>query len=254
MPSASDHLLAAAAALAAGGVNALAGGGTLITFPALVATGISAKVANVTNTVALCPGYFGGTWAQRGDLGAQRHRIPRFAAAGGLGGIAGSALLLATSEAVFKKLVPFLILGAVALMIFQDRLKPKKTTAAAEATPPGPGELVAVFFVAMYGGYFGAGLGIMTIALVGILIDDSFTRLNALKQGLSFVVNVCAAAFLSFSGHVQWSLAGVMAGAALAGGVLGGKLAGRLPPKKLRLVVIAFGLIMGVTYLYRAYL
>lgn len=251
--TAGDHLLAAAAALVAGGVNALAGGGTLITFPALVATGIGAKAANITNTVALCPGYFGGTFAQRKDLEAQRHRLVPFAAAGAAGGLTGSALLLATSEALFKQIVPFLILGAVALMALQDRLRPNRVAAAAAPVRPGARELAAVYAVTIYGGYFGAGLGIMTLAVLGLLIDDTITRLNALKQGLSFVVNLFAAAFLAFSGRVEWSLAAVMAVAALAGGFAGGKLAGRLAPKRLRLFVIAFGTAIGIVYLVRAF-
>ena len=250
--SAADHALAAIAALAAGGVNALAGGGTLITFPALVATGIGSKAANITNTVALCPGYFGGTYAQRRDLEAQRHRMPAFAVTGALGGLTGGSLLLATSEAVFKQIVPFLILGAVALMAVQDRLKPKNRTVATTTARPGPKELAAVYLVTIYGGYFGVGLGIMTLAVLGLLIDDSFTRLNALKQGLSFVVNLCAAIFLSFSGKVEWSLAAVMAVFALVGGNIGGRLAGKLPPKRLRLVVISFGTIIGLIYLVRS--
>jgi uncharacterized membrane protein YfcA len=252
-PSVADHLLVGVAALAAGGVNALAGGGTLISFPALVATGVSTKAANITNTVALCPGYFGGTYAQRKDLAAQRHRLPLFAVAAGLGGLTGSVLLLATSEAVFEKIVPFLILGAVALLFFQDKLKPKASASAHEIRRPGPSELVPVYLVSIYGGYFGAGLGIMTLAVLGVLIDDLFTRINALKQAVSFVVNICAAIFLCFSGKVEWSLAAVMAVAALAGGSAGGHLAGRLPPKKLRLLVIVFGLVVGVIYLVRAF-
>ena len=111
-----------------------------------------------------------------------------------------------------------------------------------------------IYAVSIYGGYFGAGLGIMTLAVLGVLIDDLFTRVNALKQAVSFVVNTCAAIFLSFSGKVQWSLAAVMAVTALIGGTLGGHLAGRLPPKKLRFVVIVFGFAVAVIYLYRAFL
>jgi uncharacterized membrane protein YfcA len=248
-----DHLLVGVAALAGGGVNALAGGGTLITFPALVATGVSTKAANITNTVALCPGYFGGTYAQRRDLTAQRHRLPLFSVAAGLGGLTGSLLLLATSEAVFKKIIPFLILGAVTLLFFQDKLKPTASATAHEAHRPGAREIVPVYLVSIYGGYFGAGLGIMTLAVLGVLIDDLFTRVNALKQAVSFVVNICAAIFLCFSGKVQWSLAAVMAVAALVGGSAGGHLAGRLPPKKLRSLVIVFGFVVGVIYLVRAF-
>jgi uncharacterized membrane protein YfcA len=234
-------------------VNALAGGGTLITFPALVATGIGSKAANITNTVALCPGYFGGTYAQRRDLGAQRVRLAPFAVAGALGGLTGSLLLVASSEALFKQIVPFLILGAVALMAFQERLRPRRAVVSDEPMRrPGPREVVAVYLVTIYGGYFGAGLGIMVLAVLGLLFDDSLTRLNALKQGLSFVVNLFAAGFLAFSGKVQWSLAAVMAVTSLVGGTLGGKLAGTLPPRRLRFVVIAFGGVVGVVYLVRS--
>jgi uncharacterized membrane protein YfcA len=163
-------------------------------------------------------------------------------------------LLLATSDAVFKRLVPFLILGAVTLLCFQDKLRPKSASTAHEARRPGPRELVPIYAVSIYGGYFGAGLGIMTLAVLGVLIDDLFNRINALKQAVSFVVNTCAAIFLCFSGKVQWSLAAVMAVAALLGGTLGGHLAGRLPPKKLRGVVIVFGFTVAVIYLYRAFL
>ena len=194
------------------GVQRASGGGTLITFPALVATGMSVKAANITNTVALCPGYFGGTYAQRKDLEAQRHRRPLFAVAAGLGGLTGSLLLLATSDAVFKKIIPFLILGAVTLLLFQDKLRPKSAADAHEARRPGPRELVPIYAVAIYGGYFGAGLGIMTLAVLGVLIDDLFTRINALKQAVSFVVNTCAASSF-FSGKVngRWEVMAVAA-------------------------------------------
>jgi uncharacterized membrane protein YfcA len=154
---------------------------------------------------------------------------------------------------VFKKIVPFLVLAAVALLFFQDKLKPKASATAPDIAPPGPRELVPVYLVSIYGGYFGAGLGIMTLAVLGVLIDDLFTRINALKQAVSFVVNVCAAVFLCFSGEVEWSLAAVMAVAALVGGSAGGHLAGRLPPKKLRSFVIVFGLVVSVIYFVRAF-
>jgi uncharacterized protein len=162
-------------------------------------------------------------------------------------------LLLATSDAVFKKIVPFLILAAVTLLCFQDKLKPKAAATAHVAQRPGVRELIPIYAVSIYGGYFGAGLGIMTLAVLGMLIDDLFTRINALKQAVSFVVNTCAAIFLCFSGKVQWSLAAVMAVAALIGGSAGGHLAGRLPPKKLRAVVIVFGFVVAVIYLVRAF-
>jgi uncharacterized membrane protein YfcA len=141
----------------------------------------------------------------------------------------------------------------VALLCFQDRLKPKASATAHDVRRPGAAELVPIYAVSIYGGYFGAGLGIMTLAVLGLLIDDLLTRINALKQAVSFVVNTCAAIFLCFSGKVLWSLAAVMAVAALVGGSAGGHLAGRLPPKKLRFVVIVFGFVVAVIYLVRAF-
>lgn len=247
-----DHLLAALAASGAGAVNAIAGGGTLISFPALVALGAGRVEANVTNTVALCPGYFGGAAAQRGELVGERGRLARLSVAAGLGGLTGSILLLATGEAAFRRLVPWLILLACALLGGQQWIRRvlRIGTTAHETRSPLVA-LGATYLVAIYGGYFGAGLGIMMLAVLGLLFGDPLPRLNALKQVLALVINVVAAAFFSFSGEVLWTLAAVMAPASLAGGVLGGKLVGHIKPTVLRTVVVTYGTVLALWYLVR---
>ncbi|HEV8296419.1 MAG TPA: sulfite exporter TauE/SafE family protein [Acidimicrobiales bacterium] len=251
--SVSDHVLVGLAAAGAGIVNAVAGGGTLITFPTLVALGVPSVRSNVTNTVALCPGYFGGTYAQRGDLVGQNRRLRSLALAAAVGGLVGSILLVITSEKVFKNVVPYLLLVACALLAFQDRIRrmlPERPPHPDAVDPPVPPLLVvAVGLSAVYGGYFGAGLGIITLATLGILLDERISRLNAIKQAISFVTNVVAALFFVFSGKVVWSLALVMAPASLLGGSLGGRLASHLDARVLRGVVVTIGVIVAVKYL-----
>lgn len=249
-----DLLLVGLAALAGGAVNAIAGGGTLITFPTLVAVGVPVVSANVTNTVALTPGYLGGTLGQRRDLDGQGRRLRLLVPVAILGGLAGGALLLATGEELFRELVPFLILGASALLWFQDRIRDRVVRRLAERAGGDPNHgwvVVPAFAASLYGGYFGAGLGVILLAVLGLVIDDTLTRINALKQGLSFCVNVTAAVFFLFSGKVVWSAALVMAIGAVIGGSIGGRMAGRMPPALLRRIVVAIGVVVGIVYLVR---
>jgi uncharacterized membrane protein YfcA len=250
--SAVDLVLAAAAAFGAGVVNALAGGGTLITFPTLVALGVPAVSSNITNTVALCPGYFGGTYAQRGDLAEQRPRLVPIGVVSGAGGLLGSILLVASSEDLFRTLVPFLLLGACALLAFQDRIRgalpPRPDTAGEPMAPPSRFVLGGVFVIAVYGGYFGAGMGIVALAALGIALPDNMVRINALKQYIAFITNVVAASFFIGSGKVVWSLAAVMAPASLLGGNSGGRLVRKLNPRVLRAVVVTLGVVVAVRF------
>ncbi len=249
-----DHVLVALAAVVGGAVNAMAGGGTLITFPALVAVGVPAVAANVTNTVALSPGYLGGTYAQRDDLAGQGSRVRLLAPVAVLGGLVGGALLLATGEELFRDLVPFLILGASALLAIQERVRAlvvRRSAERAGADPSGIWVGLPAFAASVYGGYFGAGLGVILLAVLGLVLEETLTRVNALKQALSFLVNVTAAFFFAFSGRVVWSAALVMAVGAIAGGSLGGRLAGRMRAASLRVVVVAIGLVVGIVYLVR---
>jgi len=250
--SALDLALAGLAAVAAGIVNALAGGGTLITFPTLTALGLPAVAANVTNTIALAPGHLGATLAQKRDLAGQRARVRRLVPAALLGGLVGGLLLLLTTERVFRHLVPWLILLASALLAVQERVRAwlLRRLGAHHASHEALAVL-PVFAASIYGGYFGAGLSVIVLAALGLLVDDSLTRLNATKQAIGFTANGAAAVLFLFSGQVHWVAALVMAVAAVAGGAAGGRLAGRVRPATLRLVVVTVGVVVGVVYLVR---
>lgn len=251
-----QYAIAGLAAIAAGIINALAGGGTLITFPVLIALGLPAITANVTNTVALCPGYLGGTLAQRDDLANQMHRLWFVVPAGIIGGLIGGILLVITSEKLFTILVPFLILFASTLLAMQNKVRnliiqhQNRDTAHNSVLS----SALPFFFIlpaAIYGGYFGAGLSVILLAVLSIMINDSITRLNALKQVIALVTNVSAAIFFIFSGQVDWLVALIMAVGALAGGVIGGKLASKVKPAALRLIVVVIGFSIGIIYLIK---
>ncbi|MCI0551726.1 MAG: sulfite exporter TauE/SafE family protein [Anaerolineae bacterium] len=253
MLSSLDFLLAALAAVAAGAVNALAGGGTLITFPMLTFLGIPAVTANVTNTVALCPGYFGGTLAQWNDLQRQKNRLWLIVPASIVGGVLGGFLLLQTGEKLFRDLVPYLILLASGLLAIQDPVRAWLLRRVEEGHDASLEKLswLPVGMASIYGGYFGAGLSVIVLSALGLTLEDSLTRLNALKQAVAFSVNIAAAVFFLFSGQVIWSAALVMAVGALIGGVLGGKLASRIKPSTLRWTVVVIGLVIAIIYFVR---
>ena len=248
-----NYLLVALAALAAGLVNALAGGGTLITFPMLTAVGLPAIAANVTSTVALCPGYFGATLAQSKDLKGQTHRLWFVVPAGVIGGLIGGMLLLYSGERVFRALVPFLILLASGLLAVQDPVRAWLTRHAKQdsAGSHDGWVMLPVGLAAVYGGYFGAGVSVIILATLGLVLEDTLTRLNSLKQAVAFSTNIAAAIFFVFSGRVVWPMAVVMAVGALLGGALGGRLAGRIKPATLRWMVVGIGVVVAVIYLVR---
>lgn len=246
-----QFLLAGLAAMAGGAVNALAGGGTLITFPLLTFIGIPAVAANVTNTVALCPGYLGATLAQRKDLLSQKRRLWFFIPAAIAGGVLGGILLVNSGEKLFRSLVPFLILLAALLLAVADPLRNwvmRRVGGSPESVQMDTWAVVPVGLAAVYGGYFGAGLSVIVLAVLGLMLNDSLTRLNALKQAISFSVNTAAAIFFLFSGQVVWPVALVMMVFALLGGTLGGKLAGKIKPNTLRRVVVVIGVIVAIIY------
>jgi uncharacterized membrane protein YfcA len=246
--------MVAFAGVAGGLVNALAGGGTLITFPILMAVGIPAVAANVTNTVALSPGYLGATFGQAKDLQGQKRRLWLLFPASVAGGLAGGALLLVSGERLFSSLIPYLILLASGLLAVADPLRAwllkrsgrERSSASLETWAALPVGLAAI-----YGGYFGAGLSVIVLAVLGLVLDDSLTRLNALKQFVAFSVNIAAAIFFVFSGQVVWLAALVMAVGALLGGSLGGRLASRVKPQVLRRVVVIVGVGVAILYFLR---
>jgi hypothetical protein len=245
-----DYLFISIAALLAGAVNALAGGGTLITFPVLTFLGVPAVSASITNTVALSPGYLGGTLAQINDLRDQKNRLWMLIPASIIGGVIGGFLLLQTGEKLFNELIPYLILLASILLAIQDLarawlLKKSHTTNLEKIA------WLPVGLASIYGGYFGAGLSVIILSALGLTIEDSLTRLNALKQAVAFAVNIAAAIFFLFSGQVLWTVALVMAIGALIGGNVGGRLAGKIKSSTLRWMVVMIGVIVSMIYFVR---
>lgn len=249
-----DFVLVLLAAIAAGAVNALAGGGTLLTFPMLTAVGLPAVSANVTNTIALVPGYFGATMAQLKDLKGQEKRLWMCVPVAVIGGFFGGWLLLNTGEKIFRQIVPFLILFASLLLAVQEPVKRWLARREKQRTGKPSSQLwvlLPVALAAIYGGYFGAGVSVIFLAVLALVFDDNLTRINALKQSLSFSSNIAATSLFLFSQNVNWPVAAVMAVGALMGGVLGGKLAGRIKPATLRMVVVVIGVIVSIIYLVR---
>jgi uncharacterized protein len=249
-----ELVVAGVAAILGGAVNALAGGGTLITFPVLLAVGIPAVAANVTNTVALCPGYLGGALAQFKDLSGEQHTLYVFGITSALGGVAGGALLLSTGEETFRVLVPYLILLAAGLLAIEGpvhRWHERRVGKGGDQHVNDVWKGFPIFLASIYGGYFGAGLSVIVLAVLALLSNDSLTRLNALKQVIALCVNVAAAVLFLFSGKVVWSAAVVMAIGALIGGGIGGSAADRVRPSVLRGIVVLFGVAVSIAYFIR---
>ncbi|MDP9396577.1 MAG: sulfite exporter TauE/SafE family protein [Actinomycetota bacterium] len=239
-------LLIAAAGFAAGAVNAVAGGGSLISFPALLAVGYPSVTANVTNTVALFPGYAGSVAGARQELDGQRLRVRALGVTSVVGGVAGAAVLLTTPGEVFQEIVPFLILLACLLLAVQPWL------AALVRRLPGADKEhrsallhFAALFAAAYGAYFGAGLGVMLLALLGIFLGDQLKRINALKNVLSLVINAVALVAFAAFGPVEWPAVAVVALSSLLGGYLGARLARRIGARVLRTLVVVYGLVVA---------
>jgi uncharacterized membrane protein YfcA len=238
------------AAFLAGAVNAVAGGGTLITFPSLYAF-YPAKVANMTSTVAIWPGTVGGSLAYRKEIGERSTRLKLLAVPSIAGGLAGAVLLRVSSDAVFSWVVPFLIIFAALILASNARLSKLAARAgiAAEHEAHIPvGMFITMFFIGIYGGYFGAGVGILMLAGISILAPDDLQHSNAVKGVLGMLINFTAVVVFAVSGQVEWVPAGVMAVCSIGGGYGGVSIARRLNANLLRGIIVAWGLFMG-TYL-----
>ncbi|MFI6926245.1 sulfite exporter TauE/SafE family protein [Nonomuraea spiralis] len=235
-----DLAFLAGAGLLAGVVNALAGGGTLISFPALMAFGYPSITASVTNAVALWPGYLGGVLGYRAELRGQRRRVVTLSAATTAGAAAGSALLLLTPGRLFDSLVPWLVTFASLALLAQPWLRSRFGGAAGQA----PSRLVyaGVFLGGCYGAYFNGGMGVLLLAVLGMFLHDDLHRVNAVRAALSLVISTVAVVAFALFGPVEWQAVAVVAPASLAGGFLGTRVARLMPPNVLRGVVVAFGL------------
>ncbi len=244
--SASDVVALVAAGLGAGTVNGVAGGGTLVSFPALLAVGVPAIQANVTSTVGIWPGYLGGVAGFRAEIRNQgravRLTIPALS-----GAAAGSVLLLVTPASAFRNLAPYLVLAACGLFGCQPLvarwLKARSKLPSSQGAPGHFGVAsIGTFAGSVYGGYFGAGLGVILLALLALAVPDDLVRTNGLRSLLSLVVNTVAAVVFIIAAHVVWVDAGLLVGSSLVGGYVGARLARRLNPVVVRVLVVALGL------------
>jgi uncharacterized protein len=248
------HLLAIVLISAvAGAMNAVAGGGTLLTFPALIGLGIPPLTANATSTVALWPGSASSFWGYRRELGGARRWAVGFALPSLFGGAVGALLLLATEEKTFADLVPWLVIGATVLFMGQGPLgawlRRRQTPGdGSDGTDrfPKPQLLVFQFLIGIYGGYFGAGAGILMLAALGLMGLTNIHRMNGLKNWGGLCMNAVAAVTFAASGLVNWPVALSMAVGAIGGGYLGSRTAQRVSQQTVRMVVVFIGLGSGI--------
>ena len=249
-----QEVVVAAAAFAAGLINSVAGGGTLVSFPALLWIGRDAVLANATSTVALWPASLAGVYGFRRELKGGARTILLFGAPSLAGGVLGAVLLLRTPSEMFAQLVPFLILFATLLIALQEPVS-RRLRHAEDDRPPSrawwAGALAFQFFVGVYGGYFGAGIGILMLAALGLLGFTDIHKMNAVKNLLAVSINGVAALYFIASGKVYWADVLVMTFAAIAGGYSGARLAYKLGRRFVRLAVIAIGLVMSVSLFFR---
>lgn len=241
------------AAMAAGAINAVAGGGTILTFPALVAVGTAEKIANGTSTLSLVLGTSGSVYGFRKQIPSIRIWLWRFIPVSLLGGLIGAWLLTVTSNEVFKGLVPFLILFATLLFMVQGVVSRfvKKSIEEHHHTKKVWPAIVFQFFVSLYGGYFGAGIGILMLAALGFIGLTDIHRMNALKNILGSLINTVAAVVFVIGGLVDWSKAGVMIGGAILGYFLGSHYSQKIPQIWVRRMVLAIGFTISIITFYR---
>jgi uncharacterized protein len=226
--------------LGAGLVNGVAGGGTLVSFPVLLAVGVPALRANVTSTVGIFPGYLGGVAGFRREVAAQRQRLRAVAVVAAVGAVGGAVLLLVTPSTAFSRVAPYLILLACLLFAVQPFLAGRLERASGRSRwLLGQG---GIFLACGYGSYFGAGLGVLLLAVLGITMPDRLEMTSGLRSVISLGVNTIAAIVFVIAAHVSWTYAGILAGTSLFGGYAGARFALRVPRGPLRIVIILIGL------------
>ena len=248
-------ILLLAAGFAGGTVNAIAGGATFFTFPAMLAVGIPPVAANASNTVALFPASLAATIALRRELATTRQHLLRLVLIGIVGGIAGAFLLLATPDRAFLVLVPWLLLLATSVFAFSPRLLAwlrARNKEAHRGFRAGAATLLLIAVCSVYGGYFGAGVGIMMMAGMTVAGLDDPHAANALKNLLAAAINGVAVVVFVLKGIVVWPAALTMLVGAVAGGVFGARLAQRIPARVFRVIVIGIGSLLTVWYFLKA--
>ena len=244
--SAVDLLIAAGVALLAGAINSIAGGGSLILFPVLVALGLGTVAANVTNSIAQWPGYIGGVLGFRDEYGGQRSRIIRFSLVAVLGGTVGSVLLLTTPSEAFDTVVPILVFLASLLLAVQPLITKRLKQAEDGGRTSDPVWLyLALFLATVYGGYFGGALGVILVGVLGVGLHR-LKLANAVKSVISMVTATVTLVIFGIFGPVDWAVVAVCAPASLVGGFLGAKVATRIPTTPLRVLIVVFGVAVSI--------
>lgn len=233
----------AIAGMAAGTINTIVGSGTLITFPVLLAFGYAPVTANVSNTIGLVPGSVSGAIGYRRELAGQRGRVLRFGTMSVLGGVTGAVLLLVLPASAFKDVVPGFIAIALVLAVLQPSLNRRLAGHVASGALRVKLLLpLAIYITGVYGGYFGAGQGIILISILGVTLPQSLHDSNALKNVLAGLVNGVAGVYFVFAAHVEWGPAAIIAGSSIIGAQLGARYGRRLPPDALRALIVLVGL------------
>lgn len=238
--------LLAVAGFFAGALNAAAGGGSLISFPALILVGYPSLTANVTNNVAVAPGYLTGATGYRHELRGQRKRIVPLVIASFIGSLIGVGLILASSQRAFESFVPFLVLAACVLLAVQPAISRWLGERSGDRERPGVGALAGQTLAGVYGGYFSAALGVAVLALLGLFLDDTLQRLNALKALLQLVIGAVSAVGFALLAPVAWTAVAVIAPASMVGGEVGARLAQRVSDRVLRVGIIAYGVAAAI--------
>ena len=245
-----DAVVITAAAIIAGTINSIAGGGTLVSFPALLWIGRDPIVANATNAVALWPGSLAGMVGFRRELKTVPRWLFFLIIPTLLGTTIGALLLLRTPSQIFDRIVPFLILGATLLLAAQDLITRRLGFVAQAHSNPTPAWVTGVFFfqflVGVYGGYFGAGMGILMLAALGLIGLTDIHQMNGLKNLLSICINALAAVYFAIAGVIVWRDVLIMSAGAILGGFVGAKLAHKLGRKFVRRAVVVIGLVMTI--------
>jgi hypothetical protein len=242
------------AAVVAGAINTVAGGGTLLTFPTLIWLGMPSVMANATNTVAIWPGTLGSVWGYRRELSGTDRRVYALVIPSVIGGIAGAILLRLTPTEVFDRLVPILIIFATVVFMMQEwfqRLFNRAHTEEHEGPKWVAEAMLFQLAVAVYGGYFGAGIGILMLAALAIMGHTNIHQMIALKNLLAVCINGVAAIYFIVSGLVSWPHVIVMAVGAILGGVVSARIARRLGQQTVRRMVIVLGFAMAVSLMFR---
>ncbi|HEY0080643.1 MAG TPA: sulfite exporter TauE/SafE family protein [Pyrinomonadaceae bacterium] len=246
-------LILFAAAFVAGIINSIAGGGTLVTFPVLIWIGLDPKVANATSTVALWPGLVGSLWGYRREMSDSRRYLWRTGLTSLLGGAVGTLLLILTPSETFARLVPFLILFATLLFAAQESISRRLPTPGEPHARWWLGAILLLFGSAIYGAYFGAGNGIMILAVLGLLGINDIHRANGLKMFIAICLNSVAVVGFSISKLVRWPEALLMAVGAIAGGYVGARIARRVGRAMVRRAVVVIGILITILMLWRVW-